>query len=327
MKLRKLIEYSINSIIKRDNYKQLFEELNESDENKHKTLHIKKAFENYQINQINDSVIDSDFEKLLLKVNRNDRPLYKRLIKYVAIVVLFVGSFVAYQSVFDKGDEIPQITYSKYITGDDENSLVRLNDGTKIYLAENSVLEIPSNFGKANRDVKLLGQAFFDVERNEELPFIINSKGYIVKVLGTKFNVKSYEKEKFVSTTLQQGKVEIDLSNLTKSNNKYILKPNDKFIFNKETSNVEFKQFNESVKVNYNKCEIKFVNKKFKDIVEDLSTFFNVKVDNKYPELNNERFSGRFKTYDDFDEILNTLSQVTEFKLTKKKGKFLITKK
>ena len=325
--MRKLITYSINSIIKRENLKQLNNEVLKSDQNKRQALHIKKAFDNYQINKFDDSVIDSDFEKLLIKVNKKNTLLYKKLLKYAAIMVLFVGSIITVDKLYYLSDDTSQVVNSKYVTGDDESSLVRLSDGTKIYLAENSRLEIPFDYGTKNRDVKLLGQAYFDVERNEELPFIINSNGYIVKVLGTKFNVKSYENDNLVSTTLQHGKVEIDLTKISDTSQKYILKPNDKFIFNKKTSEVEFKQFSNSITVNYKKSEIKFVNKRFSDILQDLSIFFNVEVENKYEELNMEYFSGRFKTYDNFENIITTLSQVTDFSISKKDGKYLITEK
>ncbi|MBR1463437.1 MAG: FecR domain-containing protein [Prevotella sp.] len=85
---------------------------------------------------------------------------------------------------------------------------VILADGTEVWLNAESHIEFPSNFQGKERRVKLLGEAYFKVARNEQAPFIVSTEQMEVKVLGTEFNLKSYSKEA-AHVTLVKGSVEV----------------------------------------------------------------------------------------------------------------------
>ena len=99
---------------------------------------------------------------------------------------------------------------NKVITGK-EGYFLSLSDGTRVWLNGNSELEFPVSFVKDERVVTLRGEAYFEVARDVESPFIVQTRGLYTKVLGTSFNVKAYDDEPEVSTTLLSGKVEVCL--------------------------------------------------------------------------------------------------------------------
>lgn len=103
-----------------------------------------------------------------------------------------------------------------------------LPDGSIVWLNAGSKLTYSKNFGTANRDVTLVGEAYFDVKRMPELPFIIQTPAMQVKVLGTRFNVKSYPGERSSETSVIRGSVEVVPKQ--RPNEKYVLRPNEKLV-------------------------------------------------------------------------------------------------
>lgn len=92
---------------------------------------------------------------------------------------------------------------------DRQNVLVKtLNDGSTVYLASNSSFFYPEKFADNARNVRMQGDAFFDIAKNPDKPFRIETSKIIVEVLGTAFNVKSNENAEFQLTVLR-GKVKV----------------------------------------------------------------------------------------------------------------------
>jgi ferric-dicitrate binding protein FerR (iron transport regulator) len=86
---------------------------------------------------------------------------------------------------------------------------VELPDGTKVWLNSSSSLTYPVSFTGKERRVELTGEAYFEVAKNASSPFFVKTSGQTVKVLGTHFNINSYEDERSVKTTLLEGSVVI----------------------------------------------------------------------------------------------------------------------
>lgn len=100
-----------------------------------------------------------------------------------------------------------------------------LTDGTKVWMNAASQLTISPNFNLNNRTISLSGEAFFEVKENKKLPFIIHGKNQDIKVLGTVFNVNTYEDEQYAKTTLVSGSLHV---------NQLVLKPNEQAILNQK---------------------------------------------------------------------------------------------
>lgn len=109
-----------------------------------------------------------------------------------------------------------------------------LPDGTKVWLNAASSLKFPTQFSQTERKVELQGEGYFEVAKNTTSPFIVSTKKQNVTVLGTHFNINSYEDEGSVKTTLIEGSVQVSLGSITKGDEsrtaKVRLKPNQQSI-------------------------------------------------------------------------------------------------
>lgn len=149
------------------------------------------------------------------------------LIKVAACLVLVLGAwFYLYNQ---PGNDTSTEIAKQEIKAPEKNIReVTLSDGSTIWLNEGSTISVSKEFNLKKRELWLIGEAFFDVAKNKEKPFIIHTNKINIKVLGTAFNVKSYPEEKSVETSLIRGSVEITLDEHPDA--KYILKPNQKLV-------------------------------------------------------------------------------------------------
>ncbi|HTI10885.1 MAG TPA: FecR family protein [Puia sp.] len=117
---------------------------------------------------------------------------------------------------------------SEVFTRNGSRTNLVLPDGTQVWLNAGSRLTYDKNYGTASREVNLTGEAFFDVARNAGKPFVIHAARVDIKVLGTRFNVKSYPSDKTTETTLIRGSIEVSIKD--RPSEKIILKPNEKLV-------------------------------------------------------------------------------------------------
>lgn len=110
------------------------------------------------------------------------------------------------------------LQYTEYSVPYSSLSKVILPDSSVVWINAGSTLKYNSDFGFKNRDVYLTGEAFFDVASNEKLPFEVKLKKISFRAIGTSFNIKAYEEDKFVEATVEEGKIQ--LKGLNKENRK-----------------------------------------------------------------------------------------------------------
>ena len=143
----------------------------------------------------------------LTEVNRRLVPLFMRA---AAVILILLGvSAVIYLQMNRK----PSIELVRLDTGNEKNTLIKtLNDGSVIYIAQNSLFSFPKEFENKSRNVELKGEAFFDIASNPEKPFIIETDEAFIEVLGTAFNVKTKNGKGF-ELIVDRGKVKVTLKN------------------------------------------------------------------------------------------------------------------
>lgn len=148
----------------------------------------------------------------------------------IAIVLLLVFNQTKRATIADNDNAA--ITNNKIITKSGDRTKMILPDGTQVWLNAESKLEYNKDYGKSNRAVTLSGEAYFDVVKNVEIPFTIQTDKIHIKVTGTAFNVKAYPGEKVSETSLIRGRVEVTVN--ARPDAKYILKPNEKLVVRDE---------------------------------------------------------------------------------------------
>jgi transmembrane sensor len=159
--------------------------------------------------------VDNAWNKVYSRLNENDliisespartifmRPVLLR-VAAVTLILLSLGSAAIYLN--KEGYLSKKYTFTAGI--DQKNILVALPDGSKIYLNRNSEFTYRANFGKHRRDVKLEGEAFFEISPDVSKPFIIDAGKAKVKVVGTSFNVITNNMESAVEVFVKTGKV------------------------------------------------------------------------------------------------------------------------
>jgi transmembrane sensor len=162
-----------------------------------------------------------------------DKPVRKnrvrRWLRVCAVFLVGVSLLFLLPGYFSKRKDKKLLSaVNEVSTKPGSKSTVKLPDGSVVVLNAGSHLTYTKDFGKEIREVKLEGEAFFDVAKMADKPFIINTKAISIKVLGTVFNVKAYPEDKKTETSLIHGSVEVMIHN--RPNDKIILSPNEKLV-------------------------------------------------------------------------------------------------
>jgi hypothetical protein len=171
---------------------------------------------------------------------------------------------------------------------------VQLSDGTLVHLNAGTTLRYPVQFVKnQNRQVYLLGEAYFEVEKDKEHPFDVNTQNVNVEVLGTKFNVDTYSENTSTDVVLVEGKVSLYKDQKTKENQVY-LKPGEKGSNEKGQLAITKEQVNTDYYTAWVKGSLVFKNASFEDIIKKLERHYNVTFINRNKMLGREIFNARF---------------------------------
>jgi transmembrane sensor len=161
------------------------------------------------------------------------RPFRKILVGIVSMAAIVIAIwFGAKPDTSTLPQPVVQVAKSEITTRNGSRTKVVLPDGTKVWLNAGSTLTYDREFGDTNRAVKLVGEGYFDVVRNESKPFLIHTEAMDIRVLGTIFNVKSYPEEDMTEATLIKGSIEVQLKDC--ATDRIILKPNEKLVVSNE---------------------------------------------------------------------------------------------
>lgn len=187
-----------------------------------------------------------------------------------------------------------------------------LSDGTKVWLNSETTLRYPVEFTENERKVELLGEAFFEVARNEKVPFLVQSGEQIVKVLGTEFNISCYKENVLMYTTLVKGSVEVFIKDMPAC--KQTLKPNEQSSISKAGGQICKHTVDPYPYVAWKDGRFVFDDKNLGEIMNMLSKWYDIEVVFTREDLKNIRFTGNLPRYSDFNEILSKISKTNEVK-------------
>jgi transmembrane sensor len=181
-----------------------------------------------------------------------------------------------------------------------------LPDGSTGWLNGSSSLKFPIRFNGKSRDVKLVGEAYFNVTSNHNVPFIVSTKNIDIKVFGTSFNVMAYADEQTTEITLESGQVEIfkKTNSIVKSIGK--LKPNESCIYNFKSNSSSILSVNSSEKLSWLDGKLTFKYEPFGDVVRKINRWYNVNILIKDKLLESYIYYGTFKD-ETLDEVLKLL--------------------
>ncbi len=271
------------------------------------------------LSRINEATIENDEEDQATPViaitgKRSYRAILLKWMSAAAIIVISISVF------FYTQNKPPQKTGNTLVQKQNAKgtkSTIVLTDGSKIWLNADSKIEYPEVFTGGTREVYLNGEAFFEVAKNPAKPFIIHLANGTVRVLGTSFNIRAYDNEKIVETSVATGKVAF-IPKYEKSGKKQdtiFLTPDNKVsyslikeeVITQPTTSAEDKAWTEGKMI--------FRAMSFEEIAVELERNFGKKVVFRNEEARNYRLTGSFQN-NTLAEILFYLSKTKAFSYT-----------
>jgi len=188
-----------------------------------------------------------------------------------------------------------------------------LPDGSKVWLNAGSSLSFPLKFSGWSRRVKLSGQAYFDVQKKKK-PFLVETRGLTVKVLGTAFDVSAYPGEN-TSVTLVRGKVAIN----TASGKNAILAPGQQASMDIKDGELEKQIVNPETYISWKDNILIFNHEPLEQVVRKLERWYNLDITIADEAIKNINVTGTFK-YESISEILQLLEITEPIKYTYNKN-------
>ncbi|WP_281632277.1 FecR family protein [Flavobacterium luteolum] len=202
---------------------------------------------------------------------------------------------------------------------------LKLSDGTIVSLNAGSSLRYPEQFGlNGNRNVYLTGEAFFEVAKDKEHPFVVNANQVDIKVLGTKFNVSAYPENPTVNSTLIEGSIQ--MSETADPSNVILLEPNQMATWQNNAKKITLKNVDVSLYSAWTKGELAFKDTPFSTIAKIIQRTYDVEIINENSDLARQNFTGTINTSESsVENILDLLKRDTPFNYSIKQKTITIT--
>jgi transmembrane sensor len=358
-KTEDLLETFIKDKITAEERKDLFEIINKEKDQEHITAWFYekwdqspakrpgsvtiKAFSDLKSVLKIDPDLNRSFEHISINTRTGINNIAFHLLKYAAVfLAAVIISFVAYHFY---SRQKPPTAAQKYNISVPigSKSEISLPDGTKIWLNSGSRLTYDDYSGAETREVFLEGEGFFDVVENRNKPFIVRTTDIYIRVLGTKFNVRSYPDDNVIEATLVSGMIEIEEINPGREQKvNIILRPNQKVTFTKTAHLAEagkspdkklaakpvekisiVKKVNPEIITSWKDNKLIFNNEPFKSLLPKLERWYNVEIRLSDTSIYGYRYTGMFEK-ETVEQALDALKLATPFEYTIYKNKINI---
>lgn len=259
-----------------------------------------------------------DPNSIILEIE-NDHS-YEILSNQSRIIKSIQGNAIAVQSnnelIYDSNNASDKIVYNTLKTPYGKTIKIKLSDGTLVHLNAGATLRYPQQFVQGqNRKVEIVGEAYFEIAKDEKHPFIIETTEVSIEVLGTKFNLSCYSEDQTIETALVEGSVKI-FSN-TNNANIITLTPEHLGIWNKTNQSFSINEISSSNYIAWTQGELRFNDMAFQEIATKLERAQNVNISINYPYLEQQKFTGVFKIESlSVTDLLNIIKLDTDFSFT-----------
>ena len=221
------------------------------------------------------------------------------------------STVLSYLPVNNKSGLSQDIVYNKLSVPKGGEYRIELEDGTKVWINSASRLRYPVVFSGNIREVYLEGEAYFEVQREGDRPFIVHSGEQKVTVLGTSFGISCYASEANDYTTLVSGKVKVDFERGKQS---FVLEPGMQVAYNKESGVAMERKVDVAEFVAWKDGKYIFKQKRLEDILSTLSRWYDFEVFYRNEDVKDVLFSGELRRFDDFSYLLRLIERTSDVK-------------
>ena len=267
-----------------------------------------------QINTLEESSIITANGDVIVLDNSNDS-----IIEIDGTQIAKEKSLIQY-----KENQLPDnvISYNTLVTPKGKLFSIVFSDGTKVWLNAGSAIKYPTQFTSKTREVYLTGEAYFDVNRNENKPFIVSLDNMDIEVLGTSFNVMAYSDDNIVATTLVEGSVKVKTKR-----NQIKLKPGEQVRLDRDLNTLESQAVNTELYTSWMDGKYIFDYANLESVMTKLSRWYDKEIFYLNPGVKEIHFSGTLHKYDTINETLNIISLTTKVKFEINENTVLVMSK
>ncbi len=231
----------------------------------------------------------------------------RRWIGIAASIAIIVASAITLNTLIShKGESEIPLYYSEISTELGQLSDVSLPDGSTVFLNSSSRFIRPAEFSENERVVQLIGEAYFEIARDPDRPFIIHSNNVLTQVLGTKFNVKSYPEEDILSISVVEGNVRVSRKN-TNPGVWIEIGAGEEYVFDHSTMIGEVRAFSEDKVLGWREGRFVFDSSPLQRVLPILSRKFDMEFELVNENLNQCQLTAVFDN-ENLETILDVIS-------------------
>lgn len=226
------------------------------------------------------------------RTNRKTKTLSTLPIVGYAALLLVLFSLVLLYLKPEESPSTSELALIETSTAIGENKTLELPDGSVITLNANTSISFPQTFSEEVREVRLSGEAFFDVAHDADRPFVVSTdNGMKIQVLGTVFNVKSYPEDQNVETTLVSGKVRVVEE---KDHKTVVLNPSQRATYDKNEDKIIVDRVKPQNLTSWRQGKLIYNETPIHQVIRDLQRRHKVSISVASPEIMNYKYTGIF---------------------------------
>lgn len=239
----------------------------------------------------------------------------------VAIILLTCagGLYFHHHQYGERNLPAPELVYKEYATKAGENIEVTLADGSIIRLNGGSTLRFLAHFTDKQREVFLSGEAYCEIAKDKERPFLVTMDDYHVQVFGTTFNVNAYPGDEELSVALVEGSVSV----LKEAGDNILLEPGKKVAFQRATGNYTKGEFCFEEELGWKDKVFRFRNTPLPEVYQQLHHRYGVSFEAGGLDVSDIRINASFNDTP-FSTIITALEEATELSHQVLEGKRII---
>jgi ferric-dicitrate binding protein FerR (iron transport regulator) len=226
-------------------------------------------------------------------------------------LILLLSGLSTYLYITRENGFIPHSRHMVVQTERGQQATIFLPDSSKVRLNVESSLYYKQNYGHSNRQVNLSGEAFFEIVKDEQKPFIVQTEYLAIKVLGTSFNVYSYNYEESIEMALISGKIKITPH--SQPENITYLRPDEKLFYNKHTGKIKVEKADNRFETAWLRGALVFRSIPVKDVLKKIERKYGVTIHLNIPTVENDKFTGSIES-DYITEVMQILQTHYSFR-------------
>lgn len=233
---------------------------------------------------------------------------------FFKVAAIFLLTISIGTSIFFYTHQPLGIAFTSIVVEEGQICKVILPDSTLVWLNSGSKMTYNNYYNKENRDIKLSGEAYFQVRTNQDVPLIVSSGGLKVKVIGTKFNVNAYQDAQVINVTLEQGQVELFSSESDEIH--CVMNVGAMASYNKRTQDFNVSKVNVSRYISWKDGVLNIFDLPLSELVKRLGLRYNQKFSYE-KEIANLHFTFSIRN-ETLNEVIQLMESVAPIKMTQK---------